>query len=430
MMKKLYFLLFTLLGCVPIQQSSTIQSENGKTLQLSDLSYEPQIKTVRLSPLGVDSRAQLLPAVVQLGTFNLLLQFDDLRDQRENYYARIIHCNQDWTKSTLADLDYMTEYNEFPINTFEFSLDTHHPYVQYKLRLPAVKLPGNYVVLVYRNGDKNDIILTRRFMVYDQRLTFMREGNLMGPGALASSIQQLNFTINYKKVPLINPLETVNVTVRQNQRWDNLMENIKPSFVRENIQELEYRFFDVKNIFKGINQFRFFDLRSLNYPGRNVLRVDKTQQPYQVYIQPDKSRNGQPYALYDDMNGNFSTDNYDTRNVVAGNYADVHFSLLSPEPINGDVYLSGAFTNWTLSNEYKMTYDAIKKEYNGTVFLKQGWYDYQYVVKSNTLPSYYFEGTHFETENQYEVFVYYRSFQPQADLLIGYIPIVENPQAR
>ena len=429
-MKKLYFLLFTLWGCVPITQSSNFQSENGKNLQLLDLSYESQIKTVRLSPVGVDSRAQLLPAVVQLGTWNLLLQFDDLRPQRENYYARIIHCNQNWTKSTLSDLDYMSEYNEFPINTFEFSLDTHQPYVQYRFRLPGVKLPGNYVVMVYRNGDKSDVILTKRFMVYDQKLTFMREGNLMGPGSLASSIQQLNFTINYKKVPLINPLESVNVTVRQNQRWDNLMENIKPSFIRENIQELEYRFFDVKNIFKGVNQFRFFDLRSLNYPGRNVLNVDKTKRPYQVFIQLDKSRKGDPYSVYDDMNGNFSTDNYDTRNAVAGNYADVHFTLLSPEPINGDVYLSGAFTNWSFSNEYKMTYDAIRKEYQGSAFLKQGWYDYQYVVKSSTLPAYYFEGTHFETENEYEILVYYRAFQPNADLLIGYIRVLENAQAR
>jgi len=429
-MKKLYFILFTVWGCIPITQSSNFQSENGKNLQLLDLSYEPQIKTVRLSPLGVDSRSQLLPAVVQLGSWNLLLQFDDLREQRNNYYARIIHCNQNWTKSNLSDLDFMKEYNEFPINTFEFSLNTHQPYIQYQFRLPAVKLPGNYVVMVYRGTDRNDLILTKRFMVYDQKLSFMREGNLMGPGALASSIQQLNFTINYNKVPIINPLETVNVTVRQNQRWDNLMENIKPSFIRENIHELDYRFFDVKNIFKGINQFRFFDLRSLNYPGRNVLSVDKSQRPYQVFIQPDKSRNGLPYALYDDMNGNFSTDNYDTRNSVAGNYANVHFTLLSPNPIDGDVYLSGAFTNWSFPNEYKMTYDAALKEYHGSALLKQGWYDYQYVVKSSSLPAYYFEGTHFETENEYEILVYYRSFQPQADLLLGYIRVLENAQAR
>jgi len=426
-MKILFALPFLLVGCVPIQQSSTIQGDNGKTLQLSDLSYEPNIKTVRLFG-GADAQSHLLPAVTKLGVWNLLLQFDDLREQRDNYYARIIHCNQDWTKSTLSDLDYMPEYNEFPINTFEFSLDTHQPYVQYRFRLPAVKLPGNYVVMVYRNNDRSDIILTRRFMVYDQRVTLLREGNLLGPGKAANVNQQLNFTINYKNIQLINPLESVNVTIRQNQRWDNMMRNIKPSFLREDIHELEYRFFDVENIFKGGNEFRFFDLRSLNYPGRNVGTVDKTQRPFQVYIQPDKTRKDEAYSIYQDMNGSFTTENYDVRNEVAGNYSDVHFTLISPEPVAGEVYVSGAFCNWNYSNDNRMNYDAIRKEYRGKVSLKQGWYDYQYVVKSATLPPYFLEGSFFETENDYEIFVYYRAFQPQADLLIGYVRVAENPR--
>jgi hypothetical protein len=58
--------------------------------------------------------------------------------------------------------------------------------------------------------------------------------------------------------------------------------------------------------------------------------------------------------------------------------------------------------------------------------LRQGWYDYQYLVKSTTLPPYHFEGTHYETENLYEIFVYYRAFQPQADLLLGYFLLGEN----
>ena len=424
-MKKLLFVLLLLSACVPVPQSADTTTTHEKVPQLQDLSYEPEIRTVRLIS-GTDTRGQLLPAVTKLGDWNLLLVFDDLREQYQNYYARIVHCNRDWTKSTLSDLDFIPEYNEFPINNYEFSLDTHQPYVQYRFRLPAVKLPGNYVLMVYRNSDKSDVILSRRFIVYSQQVSFLREGSLMGPGALASSIQQLNFTLNYKNIQLINPMDNVNVVVRQNQRWDNLMENIKPSFIRENVHELEYRFFDAHNIFKGINEFRFFDLRSLNYPGRNVATVNKTVRPYQVYIQPDKSRKGDPYAIYQDMNGNYNNDNYDVRNAVAGNYVNVHFTLASAEPINGDVYLSGAFTNWNLSDEFKMTYNATAKEYKGAAFLKQGWYDYQYVVKSPTLPSYHFEGTHFETENDYEVFIYYRAFQPQADLVIGYIKVHEN----
>jgi hypothetical protein len=428
MKKWCLILLLAVIGCVPLSQTSGTGSGESKVLTLSDHTYEPQLKTVRLYPEGSDAITQLLPAVTRMGNWSLRLEFDDLQDQRDSYYARIVHCNQDWTKSSLSDLDFLPQFNEFSILDFDFSLDTHIPYVHYTLKLPAVKLPGNYVLVVYRGSDRNDIIISKRFMVYDSRVTFSREENLVGAGSVANVNQQINFTVNYKNVDLLNPQENVNITIRQNQRWDNLMSGIKPSFLRDNIHELEYRFFDPGKMFLGNNQFRWFDLKSLNYPGRNVLRVDKTQKPFQVFIQPDATRKGEPYAYNPDLNGNFQNDNYDYRNPISANYAYVHFALRSPQPIDGNVYLSGAFTNWSLSPEYQMTYDAIKKEYTATAFLRQGYYDYQYVVKSPTLPPYYFEGSHFETENSYEIFVYYRSFQPQADLLIGYSKFVMNPR--
>lgn len=433
-MIKYYTILFVLLilsltACVPITPTTT-SGTTGETkiLQLADRAYETQIKTVRIFPEGSTSQTQMLPAVTKLGSWTLMLEFDDLRDQRDTYYARVVHCNHDWTKSTLSDLDFMPQYNEFPLNTFDFSLDTQLPYVHYKFKLPSVKLPGNYVLVVYRGSDRNDVILSKRFMVYDSRVTFLRDGNLLGAGSSTNINQQINFTINYNNIELINPMENVNITIRQNQRWDNLTGTIKPSFLREQTRELEYRFFDPAKMFKGSNEFRWFDLRSLNYPGRNVLNVNRTKMPFNVYVQPDKTREGQAYALYEDLNGNFVNDNYDFRNPVSANYAYVHFALQALQPIDGNVYLSGAFTNWSLSTDYQMTYNAIQKEYQASMLLKQGYYDYQYVVKSATLPSYYFEGSHFQTENDYEVFVYYRSFQPQADLLIGYIQLEQNPR--
>ena len=427
-MKKLYFIVTIISGCAPIPQSSDNQSENGKVFQLFDIAYEAQIKTIKLTPIGTDSRSQLLPAVTSLGTWSLQLEFDDLRDQRDTYNAQVIHCNHDWTKSTLSDLDYLSQYNEFPLTTFDFSLDTHIPYVHYKFKLPAVKLPGNYVLLIYRGTDRADIILTKRFMVYDQKVSLARQNNLVGPGALASVNQQLNFVINYENIELTNPIENINVTIRQNQRWDNFLQQVKPTFIRESSRDLEFNFFDPEKMFKGGNEFRFFDIRSLNYPGRNVATVNKIVRPFQVKIQTDKTRNGEAYASYDDLNGEYNTDNYDFRNAVSGNYANVYFTLTSPEPIGGEVFLSGSFTNWSLTNEYKMTYDLSNKEYHAMALLKQGWYDYHYVTKSAKLPKYHFEGSHFETENDYEIFVYYRSFQPQADLLLGYFRFEENPR--
>jgi len=410
-------------SCTPITQSSLNSEGNPKALKLMDLTYEPQIKTVQLNVDGLP----LNPAVTRLGQWNLVLQFDDLRSERDTYYARILHCNFNWSRSGLQDLDYLTAYNEFPINNNEFSVDTHIPYVHYWFPVPAVKLPGNYVLVVYRGGDKDDIILTKRFMVYETLMLFSDEGNMVGAGSVANINQQLNFTINYSKVNIINPALDVHVNIRQNQRWDNMASDVKPRFVREIEKELEYRFFDEAEMFRGGNEFRYFDLRSLNNPGRNVNYVAKTTKPYEVFIAKDKPRTGEAYAQYNDMDGAFTIDNYDYRDLTFTNYAYVTFSLETP-PVAGDVYVTGGLTYWNLSDENKMRYDSAQGLYTNRMLLKQGWYDYQYLVRSSVMKPYYFEGSHFETENYYEIFVYNRPFQPQADLLIGYLRVEKNPR--
>jgi hypothetical protein len=424
-MKFNYLIIIVLMmsACTPVTQSSSNSGSIPKTLSYTDRAYELRIKTVLLHP----NKAPLLPAVTELGQWNLVLEFDDLVEATETYYARIVHCNYDWTPSSLQNLDYLTSFNEYPVNNYEFSVDTHIPYVHYWFNLPPVKLPGNYLVVVYRGSDKNDIVLSRRFMVFDQRVSISSEANLIGAGRISSLNQQINFKLNYKDVDILNPMMDVHVHIRQNQRWDNMALDIKPSFLHEIDKEIDYKFFDEAKMFKGGNEFRFFDLRSLNYPGRNVASIDKNVKPFRAFIQTDKSRAGQAYGQYDDLNGNFRLDNYDTRGMSYANYVMVNFSLATP-PVKGDVYVAGAFNYWMLSKNNKMTYDTARSRYTADILLKQGWYDYQYYVNSATVSPYYFEGTHFETENYYEILVYYRPFKPQADLLIGYVMLSKNPR--
>ena len=427
-MKYLVILLFLVLSsCTPVAQSSVNSGSNPKTLRFIDYAYEPQIRTITIHPDLNVPQSTLQPAVTSISGPALFLEFDDVATQRDNYNVKLIHCNYDWTKSTLMDLDFMPQYNEFPINNYEFSVDSHVPYVHYWFQVPPVKLPGNYLLIVYRGSDKNDLILSKRLMIYDNQVSFSGERNLVGAGAMAARNQQLNFTINYKNIEVINPLENIKVVIRQNQRWDNMASDVAPSFVREIEKEVEYRFFDEAKMFRGGNEFRFFDMRSLNYPGRNVQRVDKSQKPFEIFIEPDKSRAGEVYAQYDDLNGGFILENLDYRDANFSNYAYVNFQLKSKK-LPGDVYVTGAFSYWNLLDENKMTYDSTRGSYYNTQLLKQGWYDYQYYVKSQTLPPYALEGSHFETENHYEIFVYYRSFQPKADILVGYIKLEKNPR--
>jgi len=397
-----------------------------KKLIFSDKSYEEEIRTVMLYPGVGGQRDNIRPAVVPLTAQNLLLEFDDLQNQRSNYYVKVIHCNYDWTKSTLMDLDFLLDYNEFPVNEYDMSFNTSFPYVHYYFQVPPVKLPGNYLLVVYRESDEDDLLLSRRFMVFDNQVTLVTDQQGIGLGNLRSTNQQLNFKIRYARMDLVNPMESVKTLIRQNQRWDNARHNVAPSFIREDIKELEYRFFDQDNEFKAGNEFRFVDFRSLNFPGQNTGRLDRSKRPFHLSVLTDQSRQGQVYSQYRDMNGNYVIENLDNRDpAISGDYVFVTFTLAS-QPVNGDVYLLGAMNNWQRTEDAKMKYLSNETLYEKTLFLKQGWYDYQYWVQAPNEDAFLLEGSFFQTENLYEVFIYYRPFRPNADLLIGYFQLPVN----
>ena len=66
--------------------------------------------------------------------------------------------------------------------------------------------------------------------------------------------------------------------------------------------------------------------------------------------------------------------------------------------------------------------------YTKRLLLKQGFYNYTYWTTPPEPDGNQVEGNYFQTENLYEVLVYYRAFQPNADLLIGYFVIPVNPR--
>lgn len=398
-----------------------------KTLTFSDQSYEEEIRTVMLHP-NAGTGSNLRPAVAEIRNQNLVLEFDDLQADRSNYYVKLIHCNADWQKSSLMDLDFLSDYNEFPITEYDAAFNTSLPYVHYYFHVPPVKLPGNYLLVAYREGDPDDILLSKRFMIYDNIVSLVRDNQIEGTGNIFATNQQLNFKVNYQRLDVINPMESFHVVIRQNQRWDNVRMNVKPSFVRDDRRELEYRFFDQDNQFMAGNEFRFVDFRSLNFPGQNTGKLNRGKRPFHLSVIPDKPKTDMAYGKYRDMNGGYVIENLDNRDgAISGDYLFVTFTLLSA-PVNGQVYVVGAMNNWTRSSENKMSYNKDQNLYEVTLFLKQGIYDYQYWLESKSTNGFAIEGSHFETENLYEIFIYHRPFKPNADVLVGYYPIPVNPR--
>lgn len=423
-----FFASFIFISCVPIAQQGS-GSYASKVLVYDNKVYEDAIKSVTLYPYTGSQRDLLLSTAIPLSQeVPLQLSFDELSSESKSYYLKVILCNSNWTPSPVSSIDYVERFNEILITDYDLSVATKVRYTNYRVTVPKVKIPGNYLIKVYRNKNEDDLILTRRFMVYTEQVRINTDIGFSNVVSFRDLNQQLNLSLNFGNFELVNPMENVKVLIRQNQRSDNQI-YLKPSFIRLGTNTIEYNYFNLENNFSGGNEFRAFDIRSITFPGMNVAKIVNTPSLKEVFLQTDKPRSGQAYSLIPDINGKFIVDNYDfsSDSTSGSDYIDVNFRLQSP-PLNQDVYIVGSLTNWSLEPENKMIYNQEEGRYEGTLLLKQGWYNYGYGVAGSKgrINLDLIEGARFETENEYEIFVYYRPVGSRTDLIIGYFYIDHN----
>ena len=424
---KLYLISYLTIPIFSLLVSSISFSSDIKKLQYIDKTYEDNIKTAILFHADDIKATPLYPAAIHIvQRIPLMLKFDELyTDEADYYQARIIHCNIDWTPSNLSELQYLNEYNEFSIDEFDFSMATKVPYTHFTFKVPRVKLPGNYLLVIYRENDKSDIIITKRFIVFDQQVKVMGELEL-STGVIQRRLnQQIDFIIDYTKVPIPNPFLDVQVVLKQNHRWDNAIYGLKPSQIKEDIFQLEYRFFNFENNFKAANEFRFFDIRSTHFGGQNVEKTTISDTQIDAYLYFDKSRGTEPYSFINDLNGGYIIENSEGNNdFIEPDYINVHFFLDLTESIKEDIFLGGKFTDWRYEQFNKMKYNNISGIYMCNLLLKQGLYDFIYYMPGYPDNPTLLEGNHFETKNEYEIIVYFKDQRLNTDVIIGYLKLL------
>ncbi|MFC2123884.1 DUF5103 domain-containing protein [Bacteroidota bacterium] len=415
----IFLVVIYLAGCVPVTNTGSNTSQSEELVTFEDKIYEPDIKTVRLYVNKGYKGAINEPAVNNIRQLQqFVLEFDELSEQAEYYQARILHCDRNWNKSLLQSIEYLDTYNEYDITDYDFSANTRIPYTHYTFLVPRVNIPGNYLLVIYKRDNPGDLVLTRRFMTFDTQVEIRPSFTLSSGINERRTHQQVDFKLDYSGLDILNPHEEVSIVIRQNKRWDNTISNLKASFIREIQKELDYSYFNLENNFHGGNEFRFFDLRSIRAPGQNVGKVDISNDRVDAYIMVDKDRSYQYYGHREDLNGGYYIENFDTGDdILESQYVNVHFFLESEEEYATDVYVFGELSNWSINPDNRLTFDPELKGYRGDLLLKQGWYDYIFHTPQNP---YLVEGSHFETENVYEIFVYYRFTGGKADLLVGY----------
>ncbi|MEP1088768.1 MAG: type IX secretion system plug protein domain-containing protein [Algoriphagus sp.] len=398
--------------------------------QLEDKVYKEHIQSVRLFPAGVTFDASLDAPVVSIRSEKpLVLLFDDLAFDPELYRAKLIHCDADWQQSQLKDNDFLPTFNEFNIQDYEYSVNTRIPYIHYRFELPRVTKSGNYLVKVYKQSDENDVILTKRFMIYEE--IFKVGAAIVPPSQTANrqKSQQINVVVNYSAGEVTNPDGQIKVLLRQNQRWDNAKFLAKPTFMNESSKILRYESFDGSNSFDAGNEFRFVDLRFIRANGVNVANMRVETDVIFAEGNINAPRPETVYSQYLDLNGQYLIETMDRPGgnpEIESEYMLMTFRL-AMEQTSNPIFLLGSLTNWGKDPEAKLEWDPKMGVYTTSILVKQGWYDYQYAYSTNgEFDPEPFEGSYFETENEYEVLVYFRNLGSRYDQLVGYIYLHPN----
>jgi len=420
----LFFWLLNSTFCILAQDTSQYYDSNF--LRYDDFVYKKNIRTVQLQKDDWEFSAP----VIKLGTNEKLkLSFDDLDGESKNYRFTIIHCDANWNPSDrMLHSEYISGFFDDNILDYQYSKSTARKYVHYELLFPTENLKpiksGNYLLKVFLDYDQNDVCITKRFMVLDERVNIIPDIHHATIINDYNYKQEIDFSIQTTGYLITNPYQDLKVVVTQNDRWDNAITKLKPLFVKDN--ELTYDF-DQDNVFSGGNEFRNFDIKSIRWNSEFVkyIMYDSLKN-YNVYLFPGKKRNYLSYFSDKDINGKYKITRQESSasaSVTEAEYVYVHFTLPTDKPVeDGSVYVFGALTDWKYSNEYKMHYNKILSKYEATLYLKQGYYNYEYVYLKDNEKSgdeSFIEGQHYETENDYAIYVYYKPMGSNYDQLIG-----------
>ncbi len=419
-------------GCTPALTSNTQSNFDNKKFVAEDKIYEDSIKTVQCYPKLNTKTESIQPAIISLAQdIPLILEFDEISTKIKSYYYKLSHYNADWTPSALVEAEYTVDYNEQRILEQQFSSGTLVSYTHYKFVVPKVKVSGNYIIKVYRDGNEADIVLSKRFVVYENSVNIIPKGVFSNIVSERAENQQIDFDISYPNYEIVNPQAAVKVVLRQNFRWDNAVTMSNAFNINEFQKLMIFTSFKGENNFKGNNEYRYFDAQSLLFTGFNVRKISildsvaniigkmPAQKLATVQLQTDELRRS--YTRLQDLSGGFFINQYETQTGnISSDYVKVYFSLKTPN-INEDVFVVGKFNDFMPDATHKLTYDDKNGTYQGSFLLKQGIYNYAYATKKdNKISETTFEGSFQATGNDYEIIVYYRPVGARYDHIIGY----------
>lgn len=372
---------------------------------------ESFIKSVKAYKTGRDQNNP----IIELRTDETItVEFDDLSDESTSFDYTILHCSYDWKPSNVIFMDFCDGFEYNRVDKFINSLGTSTSYIHYSLTLPNsninLKISGNYILRIVDSYDHSKVVLQQRFMVVEPILAM--DARVRQPVIVdfLKTSQQLELEIDVSPLGNINPTTDIITMISQNNQSDNQVNVLKPQYISP--KSIKYSAPDTL-IFDGCNEYRALNLKSFYYQIPQIRRIENYGGEFHVNLTPDINNQNQDYVENPDLNGKFiiKRDDSNDSNTEA-EYAWIYFTLKADELFSQDVYLYGEITGWKINPEYKLNFNHRTNVYETRVQLKQGYYNYRYVVvnrQTGKINHSQLEGNHFATENNYQIYTYYKS---------------------
>ncbi|MDR2841392.1 MAG: DUF5103 domain-containing protein, partial [Paludibacter sp.] len=365
--------------------------------------------------------------VIELGRDDKInISFDQLSHEAHNYGYAVVHCNADFSESSISTTEFLQGYTTADITDVSLSQTTTVLYTHYRFSLPNedmnLTLAGNYAAIIYEDNNRNKPVAVACFSIVEPKVDIQAKVRGNTDTELNASKQQLDFEISPKGYTIRDVNSELKVVVRQNNRYDNEIVNLAPTYFSVN----NYKYINNKNlIFEGGNEYHRFDISSVYTAATGVDYVRYQDQNYEVFLYPNRINRAAVYSHDFDVNGRYVINHQEAMDDpnTEGDYLQVHFRLDVDYPFaDGKVFIGGDWNYNLLDEAAEMQYNSALKAYTKTLLLKQGGYNYQYWLLGNRqrkATTAAIDGSYWQTRNEYTIYVYHRPWGGRYDKLVG-----------
>ena len=360
--------------------------------------------------------------IINLNSNDILeLSFDDLNDKISQLFYSIEHYSFDWEKSDLLISEFVRGFSQNEVIDYEYSFNTLKKYIHYSVLFPSKNfnpiISGNYKIHIF--DDYGDTIISKKFMVIEKKINIESRVKRATLANDRKTKHEIDFTIKHPNLIVDDPFTDIEVVIQQNNNL-NVLKDLKPIYVKNN--ELIYDYND-ENTFFGLNEYRNFSTESIRYFSEKVKNITIDSNNITVTLFEDLKKSFNNYSIEPDINGDFIIKSQKAWNSSnEAEYLKVIFSLKNELLENQDIYIVGKLNDSRLNKKFKLEYNYEKKKYSKSILLKQGYYNYHYQTH-DTLKNIYsindFEGSYYQTRNDYYIYVYHKEIGERYYKLIG-----------